>query len=140
MSVPPLAWTTAAHRNGVRSFGTFLIEEFPGKDFDEDRFLRDFHLGRLGRTLADEESVDRVASTLARIAAFYRFDGWLVNMEGPIPREKVPLMERLLRSLKIKTKAALGVPENDIAVIWFVFVSFFHLSITTFFFTSGMTP
>lgn len=129
VTIPPLGWTTVAHRNGVRSFGTFIIEQFPPeeekKEVEEERdsrFRREFHLSVLGRLLADEETVGRAASVLARIAAYYRLDGWLVNMEGRITREKIPLMERFLRLLRAQTKAALGLLENDIAVIWFVYL------------------
>lgn len=119
VTIPPIAWTTVAHRNGVRCFGTFIIEEPPETEVDEGRFLREYYMGMVNKTLADVETVEKVTSILARIAAFYRFDGWLVNIEAPMAKEKIPLMELFLRSLRAKTKAILGLPERDIAVIWY---------------------
>ena len=34
--------------------------------------------------LTDEKSVKRLAEVLVQIATYYRFDGWLINIENEI--------------------------------------------------------
>ncbi|XP_053562311.1 cytosolic endo-beta-N-acetylglucosaminidase [Bombina bombina] len=81
-TLPPVSWTNAAHKHGVSVLGTFITE------WDEG-----------GKTcesfLAGEESTYRaVADQMVRLAEFYRFDGWLVNIENvlsPVAVSRVPL-------------------------------------------------
>ncbi|XP_039201256.1 cytosolic endo-beta-N-acetylglucosaminidase isoform X1 [Crotalus tigris] len=72
VTIPPVVWTNAAHRNGVLMLGTFITEWIEGEKTCES-FLA-----------GEEEAYLAVAKQLAAIAEFYRFDGWLVNIENSL--------------------------------------------------------
>jgi len=74
VSYPPPGWTDSAHRNGVKSLGTFNIEGFTEESDQELRELLD--VGSRRRAYAKK---------LAKVARAYGFDGYLVNIETPIP-------------------------------------------------------
>ncbi|KAF1966866.1 hypothetical protein BU23DRAFT_559889 [Bimuria novae-zelandiae CBS 107.79] len=93
--VPPPPWTNTLHRNGVKVFGTLLIEP---QTESSDRLLRS--------TLEDDDGQTNetfpLARKLAQIARHYGFDGWLVNIEKPFTRNvwDPELVEAFLGSLK----------------------------------------
>jgi len=77
-----------------------------------ERRLFDRHAGTLitegeegGRVwdeiLVDQATVVRFADTLALICRHYRFDGYLLNVENPIPRERVPLLVSFVKELSL---------------------------------------
>ena len=70
VTMPPVAWVEAAHRAGVRVLGTLITEWAPGT--------------RANDSLCSEDPACRrlAALQLARLAAYYGFDGWLVNVEA----------------------------------------------------------
>ncbi|XP_030064480.1 cytosolic endo-beta-N-acetylglucosaminidase [Microcaecilia unicolor] len=69
-TLPPVCWTNAAHKHGVSVLGTFITEWDSGAKVCES-------------FLAGEESAFRaVADQMVRVAQFYRFDGWLINIEN----------------------------------------------------------
>ncbi|KAM4663235.1 cytosolic endo-beta-N-acetylglucosaminidase isoform 2-T2 [Discoglossus pictus] len=86
-TLPPVCWTNAAHKHGVCILGTFITEwEEGGKTCES--FLA-----------GDESSYKAVADQMVRLAQFYRFDGWLVNIENvlsPVAVSRVPLFLRYL--------------------------------------------
>ncbi|KAH7412151.1 glycosyl hydrolase family 85-domain-containing protein [Phaeosphaeria sp. MPI-PUGE-AT-0046c] len=96
--VPPPTWTNTLHRNGVKALGTILLEP---QTKETEILLR--HTG----TGFD------LANILADIAKHYGFDGFLVNLEKPFPRDSwsVDMLQSFLEQLK----EALG-PRRDL--IW----------------------
>ncbi|KAI5195186.1 hypothetical protein E4T39_08316 [Aureobasidium subglaciale] len=70
--VPPPSWTNTLHRNGVKSLGTLLVEP---QSAEISRILQQ----------PSSESGYTLASQLSRVASFYGFDGWLVNIEKTFP-------------------------------------------------------
>ncbi|KAH0629382.1 hypothetical protein JD844_011431 [Phrynosoma platyrhinos] len=72
VTIPPVVWTNAAHRNGVLMLGTFITEWTEGRKICES-FLS-----------GEAEAYRAVADQLAEIAHFYAFDGWLVNIENSL--------------------------------------------------------
>lgn len=71
VTIPPPCWTNSAHQNGVLSLGTVITEWQDG--------------ARLcARLFSSEDNVSLFVRNLIRIAEYYRFDGWLVNIENPI--------------------------------------------------------
>jgi len=120
ITIPPIGWIVATHRNGVRCFGTILIEHWA--QYVEDPAGSCFSCsGRqlITDLLLDHNQVDQITTSLANLAAYYRFDGWLVNIEAPMPVPKLFLMEDFLRLLTAKMKYALKLLNDDIAVIWY---------------------
>jgi endo-beta-N-acetylglucosaminidase D len=93
--VPPPTWTNTLHRNGVKVLGTILVE--PQTEGSE----------RLLKRTTDEEGMHfAMVDKLAHIAKEYGFDGWLVNIEKPFPKDiwNPHILDEFLRQLK----AALG--------------------------------
>ncbi|XP_058140814.1 cytosolic endo-beta-N-acetylglucosaminidase isoform X2 [Dasypus novemcinctus] len=72
VTIPPVGWTNAAHRHGVSMLGTFITEWNEGGKLCE-AFLA-----------GDAPSYQAVADQLVRIAQFFRFDGWLINIENSL--------------------------------------------------------
>jgi hypothetical protein len=73
--IPPPSWTNTLHRNGVKTLGTFLVEP---QSANISKILQ--------RTLSGTQGWDyTLASQLTRIARFYEFDGWLINIEKTFP-------------------------------------------------------
>ncbi|XP_072737182.1 cytosolic endo-beta-N-acetylglucosaminidase isoform X5 [Ciconia boyciana] len=103
VTIPPVCWTNAAHRNGVPVLGTFITEWTDGEKLCE-AFLA-----------GGEEAYRAVSEQLARIAQHYRFDGWLVNMENTLSAAAVGNLPPFLRHLTAQVHSA--VPEG--LVIWY---------------------
>ena len=87
ISIPPVVWTNAAHRNGVRCLGTIITEWLQGI-LETDEMVTG-----PGATLVDEDNpendpVDRrwfsrtYADKLVAMAVYYGFDGWFINVES----------------------------------------------------------
>ncbi|XP_068269253.1 cytosolic endo-beta-N-acetylglucosaminidase isoform X2 [Nyctibius grandis] len=103
VTIPPVCWTNAAHRNGVPVLGTFITEWTDGEK------LCEAFLG------GGEEAYRAVGEQLARIAQHYRFDGWLVNVENTLSAAAVGNLPPFLRHLTAQVHSA--VPGG--LVIWY---------------------
>ncbi|XP_004433003.1 PREDICTED: cytosolic endo-beta-N-acetylglucosaminidase [Ceratotherium simum simum] len=87
VTIPPVGWTNAAHRHGVSVLGTFITEWKEGGQLCE-AFLA-----------GDERSYQAVADQLVLIAQFFRFDGWLINIENSLSLAAVGNMPHFLQYL-----------------------------------------
>ncbi|XP_069655578.1 cytosolic endo-beta-N-acetylglucosaminidase isoform X3 [Haliaeetus albicilla] len=103
VTIPPVCWTNAAHRNGIPVLGTFITEWTDGEKLCE-AFLA-----------GGEEAYHAVSKQLARIAQHYRFDGWLVNVENTLSAAAVRNLPHFLRHLTAQVHSA--VPGG--LVIWY---------------------
>ncbi|XP_068510771.1 cytosolic endo-beta-N-acetylglucosaminidase [Anas acuta] len=103
VTIPPVCWTNAAHRNGVPMLGTFITEWTGGEKVCE-AFLA-----------AGAEAYGAVSDQLARIAQHYRFDGWLINIENTLSAVAVENLSPFLRRLTAQVHSA--VPGG--LVIWY---------------------
>ncbi|XP_031454813.1 cytosolic endo-beta-N-acetylglucosaminidase [Phasianus colchicus] len=103
VTIPPVCWTNAAHRNGVPVLGTFITEWTDGEKLCE-AFLA-----------GGEEAYRAVSHQLARIAQHYRFDGWLINIENTLSAAAVGNLSPFLRHLTAQVHSA--VPGG--LVIWY---------------------
>lgn len=59
--------------------GTFIAEFTPGKLI-------------MDKVLESREKVEQVAESLVLVARYCGFEGWLMNIECHIDKEKVPLL------------------------------------------------
>ncbi|XP_070377214.1 cytosolic endo-beta-N-acetylglucosaminidase-like isoform X3 [Dermacentor albipictus] len=75
VTIPPPGWISAGHLHGVKVLGTLHVESLCGVKFFNE--MRAFRLEKM------------LASQLARIAALYRFDGWLVSVACKLAVEQV---------------------------------------------------
>ncbi|XP_075418425.1 cytosolic endo-beta-N-acetylglucosaminidase [Tenrec ecaudatus] len=87
VTIPPVGWTNAAHKHGVCVLGTVITEWTDGAKLCE-AFLA-----------GDERSYRAVADQLVRLAQFFRFDGWLVNIENSLSTAAVGNTPGFLRYL-----------------------------------------
>ncbi|XP_027703339.1 cytosolic endo-beta-N-acetylglucosaminidase isoform X1 [Vombatus ursinus] len=87
VTIPPVVWTNAAHKHGVSVLGTLITEWTEGGRLCE-KFLS-----------GDPSSYQKVADQLVRIAQFFRFDGWLINIENPLSAPAVGNTPFFLRYL-----------------------------------------
>ncbi|XP_062936663.1 cytosolic endo-beta-N-acetylglucosaminidase isoform X2 [Cynocephalus volans] len=87
VTIPPVGWTNAAHRHGVCVLGTFITEWSEG-----GRLCEAFLAG-------DERSYQAVADQLVQMAQFFRFDGWLINIENSLSPAAVGNLPPFLRYL-----------------------------------------
>ncbi|KAM6403697.1 cytosolic endo-beta-N-acetylglucosaminidase [Rhynochetos jubatus] len=103
VTIPPVCWTNAAHRNGVPVLGTFITEWTDGEKLCE-AFLA-----------GGAEAYRAVSEQLARIARHYGFDGWLVNVENALSAAAAGNLPPFLRHLTAEVHGA--VPGG--LVIWY---------------------
>ncbi|KFU85921.1 Cytosolic endo-beta-N-acetylglucosaminidase, partial [Chaetura pelagica] len=103
VTIPPVCWTNAAHRNGVAVLGTFITEWTDG-----EKLCEAFRAG-------GEEAYGAVSRQLARIAQHYRFDGWLINIENTLSVSSVRNLPPFLQHLTAQVHSA--VPGG--LVIWY---------------------
>ena len=73
VTVPPPAWTDAAHDAGVLSLGTFIFEHESG-------------LREAEKAFGSSEAAEATAGKLAGLASWFGFDGWLFNVEVAFKR------------------------------------------------------
>jgi mannosyl-glycoprotein endo-beta-N-acetylglucosaminidase len=102
VTVPPTSWTNAAHRNGTKCLGTLITEHAEGE-------------ANCASILESVATAEAFADRLVQIAAHYRFDGWLVNIENPLTVDQVRRLGKFLSYLTEQMHAA--VPESE--VIWY---------------------
>lgn len=83
VTLPPPCWIDAGHRHGVKVLGTLITEWKPGQEICEE-FLK------------DEKMFQNAADQLVRMAQYYQFDGWLINIENKLSSEKTAALKDFL--------------------------------------------
>ncbi|KAH3965569.1 hypothetical protein HBI37_002250 [Parastagonospora nodorum] len=101
--VPPPTWANTLHRNGVLALGTILVEP---QTKETDRFLQ--------HTSSDGNMTFGLATKLANIAKHYGFDGYLVNIEIPFPREA--WSPNILQAFLVQLRDELG---DNRQLVWY---------------------
>lgn len=101
VTIPPPCWTNAGHLHGVPVLGTFITEWEAGE-------------AACSQLFGSQESAERTALQLARVAHHLRFDGWLVNLENEVATDNIPHLLHFLRVLTTSMHAQ--VPGST--VIW----------------------
>ncbi|KAG8446563.1 hypothetical protein GDO86_014134 [Hymenochirus boettgeri] len=89
-TIPPVAWTNAAHKHGVCVLGTFITEWEKGAKTCES-FLA-----------GEEATYKALADKMVLLAEYYKFDGWLINIENVLSAVAVSNVPHFLRYLKEK--------------------------------------
>eukprot|EP00050_Salpingoeca_kvevrii_P022588 m.128667 g.128667 ORF g.128667 m.128667 type:complete len:821 (-) comp9754_c0_seq1:37-2499(-) len=102
LSIPPPVWGNCAHMNGTKILGTLITEWEKGEQI-------------CAQFLESEATVAALVEKLVDIAVYYNFDGWLVNIENPIPQAKITLLHKLVQSLTQQLHAA----RPGSIVIWY---------------------
>lgn len=103
VTIPTLQFLNAAHKNGVKVMGTFIVEDASGT-----RILND-------QILTTKEKVRQVAESLVDISRRLRFEGWLLNIETSVYPDKVELLKYFVEYLTKRTHEEI---KNG-KVIWY---------------------
>ncbi|XP_033318021.1 uncharacterized protein LOC117215712 isoform X2 [Bombus bifarius] len=99
ITVPPFGWINVAHNHGVKVLGTVITERE----------------GIWDVILESQEEVRRFADALILVAKFYKFDGWLLNVENIIKSEQV---NNLIYFVKYLTENIHEAIRNS-EIIWY---------------------
>ncbi|XP_033631181.1 cytosolic endo-beta-N-acetylglucosaminidase-like [Asterias rubens] len=102
VTIPPPGWTNAAHKNGVPMLGTVITEWTDGSERCQEAF-------------SSEASYKALADKLVAIAQFYKFDGWLINIENQILPQHMPQLVAFIPYLTAEMHKHL--PQSK--VIWY---------------------
>ena len=100
VTIPPVPWITAGHRNGVPVLGTLITEGNEGFNVCQ-------------QMLSNESLLTRVLDQLEQLMDFFQFDGWLVNIENQV--EHVPQLLTFVHALKQSCNRV----KNSSLVIWY---------------------
>jgi mannosyl-glycoprotein endo-beta-N-acetylglucosaminidase len=101
VTIPPEQWINASHENNCRCLGTLITEWKDG-------------IIICNEMLKDEQTIDLIVNKLVELCLFYKFDGWLINIENPIVNVAllILLCDKLTKSLK-------KLDSNRYRVIWY---------------------
>lgn len=99
VTIPPFGWINAAHDHGVKVLGTVITEK----------------AGIWDPILESQEAVRRFAEALILVAKFYKFEGWLLNVEIEIKSEHV---NNLIYFVKYLTER-IHEEIRDSEIIWY---------------------
>ncbi|XP_017887625.1 cytosolic endo-beta-N-acetylglucosaminidase [Ceratina calcarata] len=99
VTIPPFGWINAAHDHGVKVLGTVITERE----------------GIWDPILESQEEARRFADALILVAKFYKFDGWLLNVENVIQREQINNLLYFVKYLTENIHQAI----RDSEIIWY---------------------
>jgi mannosyl-glycoprotein endo-beta-N-acetylglucosaminidase len=102
VTIPPEQWINASHENNCRCLGTLITEWKDGTIICNEM-------------LKDEQTIDLTVNKLVELCLFYKFDGWLINIENPVVNNVtllILLCDKLTKSLK-------KLDSNRYRVIWY---------------------
>ncbi|GAM20286.1 hypothetical protein SAMD00019534_034610 [Acytostelium subglobosum LB1] len=83
ITIPPVSWIECAHKNGVKVMGTVITEWEQGIK-DACRLVRGPYFDP-DNSDGDDRDHSIFIRKLVDIAKHYRFDGWFINIESPLP-------------------------------------------------------
>lgn len=84
--LPPIQWINACHRNNIKCFGTIITEGNEGIN------LNNYIIN----------NTDYMVEKLVKMAKFYGFDGYFINIESPYRNEDE--VERYMKFIKLLKK------------------------------------
>lgn len=102
VTIPPPGWTNAAHKHGCPILGTVITE------WDEGRRI-------CQEMLSSRSKMERCVQQLVNIALYYRFDGWILNIENALEKDEVSMMLEFVSLLTSAMHTA--IPHSH--VIWY---------------------
>ncbi|PSC72394.1 cytosolic endo-beta-N-acetylglucosaminidase-like [Micractinium conductrix] len=103
VTLPPPGWTNAAHTHGVRVLGTLITEWEAGA-------------AACARLFGSAAAAVDTAQRLATLAAYFGFEGWLVNIENGMQPAHIPHLLLFLRELTARMRE---VAPGWSQVIWY---------------------
>lgn len=103
VSIPARPWVDTAHRNGVKVLGSIFlaVNQYGGSVDTVRQFLA-----------RDKNGEFPVARELVAIAEYYQFDGWLMNQETDLTKQKNHA-DKIIEQQDFKTGAFLAKEMQD---------------------------
>ncbi|XP_054168952.1 cytosolic endo-beta-N-acetylglucosaminidase-like [Oppia nitens] len=105
VTIPPIGWINAGHRNGCPVLGTLIVEGWTQSKSILDVMLKSTTM------------IDDCIEKLVDITRYYHFDGWLINIESPIDVHDVDNMIYFVGQLSDKMHRLVNGSRN--LVIWY---------------------
>uniref|UniRef100_A0A0N5B806 Mannosyl-glycoprotein endo-beta-N-acetylglucosaminidase n=1 Tax=Strongyloides papillosus TaxID=174720 RepID=A0A0N5B806_STREA len=102
ITVPPKVWIDQGHAHGVKVLGTLITENKEGLFLCNELFTFN-------------SNMDSLIECLVKLTKICNFDGWLINIENPLPDGKVDQMWSFLETLTLKIKEL----DKGNIVIWY---------------------
>lgn len=102
ITIPTLQYLNAAHLNGVKVIGTFIVESNDGQNV-------------LHEILKSREQAEKVADSLVEISKRLKFEGYLLNIEVPVNSDKIPMLKHFVHYLTQKTHEE--IPDG--MILWY---------------------
>jgi mannosyl-glycoprotein endo-beta-N-acetylglucosaminidase len=105
ITIPPTSWISTCRNHGVQIIGTVITEWEDGFKVCQELFQ-------------SPESAQHAAEYLIQLAIKTQIDGWLINIENPIPLDLIDNLKLFLTTLTQGMHSALG-DEQQSQVIWY---------------------
>ena len=108
ITIPPVTWVNAAHKNGVSILGTIITENQNG--MEENLYM-----------IYGPSPNNRVqfspfyADLLVEIALYNGFDGWFINIESPLDPKHIQNLIQFLAYFRSKMHQA----KHNSYIIWY---------------------
>ncbi|XP_034941468.1 cytosolic endo-beta-N-acetylglucosaminidase [Chelonus insularis] len=102
VTIPPYGWINAAHNHGVKVLGTVITERTDGEIIWE-------HI------LSSIEETKKFADALVMLAKYYKFEGWLLNIENEIQKDHIQQLLYFVQYLTVEMHSNIEGSE----VIWY---------------------
>ena len=102
ITIPPIGWIEAGHKNGVSILGTIITE------FDAG--------AKIWKTIfASSENTKLLIQKCVQICQHVGFDGWLLNIENVIDKENIEDLKQFVQELT----GAMHATNPDSKVLWY---------------------
>ncbi|CAH8875393.1 unnamed protein product [Trichobilharzia szidati] len=123
ITIPPISWINLAHRQGVSVYGTVILESTKCDGF-QSVFVNpteEHHTATADATITDKTRISSYKDFAARLDYIRRvvgFEGWFINFEINLPKDKVSLVRgRIIKFLRLLKSLGSEVIWYD-AVTW----------------------
>ncbi|CAG2163116.1 unnamed protein product [Oppiella nova] len=103
ITIPPIAWINASHKNGVSILGTVIVE-----GWTQSKLI-------CSQILSNREVIQKMVRKLVDIAKYYHFEGWLINIECQVERNCI---ENLIYFVELLTQSMHSYDPKSL-VIWY---------------------
>ena len=102
ITIPPIGWIEAGHKNGVSILGTIITE------FDAG--------AKIWKTIfSSSENTKLLIQKCVKICQHVGFDGWLLNIENVIDKENIEDLKQFVQELT----GAMHATNPDSKVLWY---------------------
>ncbi|KAJ1506802.1 hypothetical protein HMI54_004790 [Coelomomyces lativittatus] len=110
ITIPPVQWTLLAHQHGSLCLGTMI--------FEWEESLPDLHFFMYADSPRDHKNLSfACCDILVQLALYYKFDGWLINIETVLPGGKAQAQDLCLLIAYLESELKKKISHSK--VIWY---------------------